>query len=187
MATIKATEVLVVDDSVTDAELTLHALRMGENTPHATWLSSAEEALFYMFRARQYANCELALPDLVLLDVDMPGIGGVGALARLKRDPRTKAVPIVMLSSREDAATIQRCYDLGANSYLVKPVAAIDYFQAIAGAARYWLALNARLEHGVETSQRARRGMANHSGPTRSDVDLAAPVSAQTGPVAHVR
>jgi two-component system, response regulator len=179
MATIEAAEILVVEDSVTDAELTLHALKMGESGPHATWLSSADEALFYMFRARQYANCELALPDLVLLDIDMPGIGGIGALGRLKRDPRTKAVPIVMLSSREDAATIRRCYGLGANSFLVKPVAAIDYFQAIAGVARYWLELNARLDHGVAIRAGARPAVDTHSVATRSHAGLVVPASKQ--------
>jgi two-component system, response regulator len=166
MMSIESAEVLVVDDSLADAELTIHALKIGDVTTRVTWLATAEEALFYMFRARQYANRELATPHLMLLDVHMPGIGGVGVLERLKHDPRTKHVPIVMLSSQQDRATIRRCYELGANSYLIKPVAAIDYFQTIAAVANYWLALNAHLDEGAAT-----RSAAQHApGITDSNV-----------------
>lgn len=162
--TIESADVLVVDDSSTDAELTIHALKVDESTPSMTWLSSAEEALFYMFRARQYADRDLSSPRLVLLDIEMPGIGGIGTLERLKRDPRTKAVPIVMLSSRQDAATIRKCYDLGANSYLVKPVAAIDYFHTIAAVTHYWLKLNACLNDDPATRRPSHAGAATRSG-----------------------
>lgn len=142
MKTIGSAEVLVIDDSPSDAELTIHALKIGEVTPKVTWLFTADEALFYMFRAKQYAHLEPALPHLVLLDVEMPGIGGIGVLERLKLDPRTRCVPIVMLSSRQDDATVRKCYGLGANSYLVRPVAAIEYFRQIVAVANYWLTLN---------------------------------------------
>lgn len=155
MTTITSAEVLIVDDSPTDAELTIHALKVAGVSPRVTWLSNAEDALFYMFRARQYATREPTSPHLLLLDVDMPGIGGIGVLERLKHDPKTKAVPIVMLSSRQDEATIRRCYELGANSYLVKPVAAIEYFRKVAEVAHYWLALNACVEEDAAIRPRA--------------------------------
>ena len=142
MGTLESSRVLLVDDSLTDAELTIHALKVRGHSPQVTWLSNAEEALLYMFRAGQYVNLDCGPPHLALLDVEMPGLGGIGVLERLKRDPRTREVPIVMLSAQHDRRTIRKCYELGANSYLVKPTAAIDYFQKIGAVAHYWLILN---------------------------------------------
>lgn len=139
---LESSRVLLIDDSLTDAELTIHALKVRGQAPQITWLSSAEEALSYMFRTGEYAELACGPPHLALLDVEMPGIGGIGVLERLKRDPRTKNVPIVMLSSQHDRLTIRKCFELGANSYLVKPTAAIDYFQKIGAVAHYWLTLN---------------------------------------------
>jgi len=145
MRSIESAEVLVVDDSLADAELTIHALKIGEFMPKVLWVPSADEALFYMFRARHYANREPAPPRLILLDVELAGIGGIGVLNRLKQAPRTRCVPIVMLSARADDAILRRCYELGANSCLVKPTAAVEYFQKIAAVASYWLMVNRHL------------------------------------------
>ncbi|MBL8266273.1 response regulator [Steroidobacter sp.] len=139
---LESSRVLLIDDSLTDAELTIHALKVRGLAPQITWLGNAEEALSYMFRTGEYAELACGPPHLVLLDVEMPGIGGIGVLERLKREPRTKTVPIVMLSSQYDRLTIRKCFELGANSYLVKPTAAIDYFQKISAVAHYWLTLN---------------------------------------------
>jgi CheY-like chemotaxis protein len=143
MKPIESAGVLLVDDSVTNAELTMHALKVNGVAPRITWLSDPEEALFYMFRTRNFAGRELALPRLVLLDIDMPGMGAIQVLERLKRDSRTKIVPIVMLGSRQDGTIVRRCFELGANSYLVRPVTAVDYFREIATVAQYWLTFNA--------------------------------------------
>jgi CheY-like chemotaxis protein len=143
MKPIESAGVLLVDDSVTNAELTMHALKVDGVSPRITWVCDPEEALFYMFRTQNFVGRELALPRLVLLDVDMPGMGGMQVLERLKRDPRTKIVPIVILSSRHDSTIVRRCFELGANSYLVKPITAVDYFREIATVAQYWLTFNA--------------------------------------------
>lgn len=141
-----------MDDSVTDAELTIHALKIGEVMPTAIWIASADEALLYMFRANPYGNRDPAPPRLILLDLEMPGIGGIGVLERLKQASQTHCVPIVMLSSLQDNAIIRKCYELGANSYLIKPAAAIEYFQMIAAVANYWLMMNRQFhEHAAHT------------------------------------
>lgn len=173
MQSIGSAEVLVVDDSLTDAELTIRALKIGEVMPNVIWISAAEEALLYMFRAKHYAQRDPASPRLILLDVEMPGIGGMGVLERLKQAPRTKCVPIVMLSSRQDVATIRKCYELGANSYIVKPVAAIEYFQNIAAVANYWLTINAHVREQAEIRPPAHLSR-SPSGPE-------APVKANSG------
>lgn len=153
MRSITSAEVLVVDDSLTDAELTIHALKIGEVMPTAIWIASADEALHYMFRAKHYANRDPASPRLILLDLEMPGIGGMGVLERVKQASSTKCVPIVMLSSLQDDLIIRRCYELGANSYLVKPAAAIEYFQLIAAVANYWLLANRNCHEPAATSR----------------------------------
>lgn len=168
MQPMESAEVLVVDDSLDDAELTVHALKIGEFMPKVLWIAGANEALLYMFRARHYANREPAPPRLILLDVDMAGIGGIGVLARLKQAPRTKCVPIVMLSSRQDDAALRKCYELGANSCLVKPAAAVEYFQKIAVVASYWLTVNRHLHEPILTSvsgddQSSRVGSKEHA------------------------
>lgn len=148
----KSPGVLVVDDLQTDAELTVHALNTCRAHPVVTWLSSQEEALLYMFRAGPYAGCKTALPKLVILNVEIPGIDGMRVLRQLKRDKRTACTPIAVLSSCDDAPIIRQCYELGANSYIVKPISAAAHFQKVAAAAQYWLELNA---HTVEpTSDR---------------------------------
>ena len=153
MRSITSAEVLVVDDSLTDAELTIHALKIGEVMPTAIWISSADDALLYLFRAKHYANRDPASPRLILLDLEMPGIGGMGVLERVKQASLTKCVPIVVLSSLQDDLIIRKCYELGANSYLVKPAAAIGYFQLIAAVANYWLMVNRNFHEHAATSR----------------------------------
>lgn len=131
--------VVVVDESVNDAELTVHALKTCRAHPRVTWLSTAEEALCYMLRSPDPEG-----PHLVLLGFELPGIDSISVLQRLKRDPLTVTTPVAMLSSCDDAAMIRKCYELGANSYIVKPISAAAYFQKIAAVAQYWLELNSR-------------------------------------------
>jgi two-component system response regulator len=141
--------VLVVDDSLTDAELTMHALKLDGQTPLITWLSAAHEALIYIVNAGKQKGARRARPDLVLLEVDITGMGGMQLLEQLKSDSRTSDIPVVMLSARRDRQTVRRCFELGANSYLTKPDVAIEYIQKIGALARYWLILNEPAESGT--------------------------------------
>lgn len=134
--------VLVVDDCINDAELTIHALKTCRAHPRVTWLSSADETLRYMIRSHGYPGREPDGLHLVLLAVELPGIDSISVLQRLKRDPFTVSTPIAMLSSCADAVMIRKCYQLGANSYIIKPISAAAYFQKIAAVAQYWLELN---------------------------------------------
>jgi CheY-like chemotaxis protein len=133
--------VLVVDDSINDAELTVHALKTCRAHPRVTWLCTAEESLGYMSRAHRSAGHEADVPHLVLLGVELAGVD-ISVLQRLRRDPLMVWTPIVVLSSCEDEVIIRKCYELGANSYIVRPMSAAALFQKIAAVAQYWLELN---------------------------------------------
>ncbi len=160
MSDVESSHVLLVDNSLTNAELTIYALKVRGRHPRVTWLTSAEETLRYMSRDSQYFEIQ-GMPQLLLLDVDLPGIGGIGVLQWLKGDARTKHVPIVMLSSCQNRPIIQKCYESGANSYVVKPAAVGDYLQRIEEIANYWLRVSEQIE--VESTLASGLSSANHS------------------------
>ena len=141
MSSSEPPSVLLVENSSTYAELTIHALGTCKARPVVTWLSSPRDAVLYIRRAKQYADRRHGLlPALVLFDIE---IAGVETVERIKHDPVTVCTPIVILGSRDDAVMIQKCLELGANSYIIRPVTAAAYFQTIAGVGDYWLELNA--------------------------------------------
>lgn len=150
MADVESSHVLLVDDSLTDGELTIYALKVRGRHPRVTWLVSAKEALLYMFREGHYSDRQ-GMPDLLLLDINMPGIGGIGVLQQLKCHPHTRRVPIVILSSSRDRCIVRQCYELGANGYVIKPAAPLDYFRTIGELANYWLRLNEQVEDEAAT------------------------------------
>jgi len=137
-------DILLVEDNSDDAELTIHALKkhnMGNNLFHVT---DGEEALEFIFATGQYAGKREVenAPKLVLLDIKMPKVNGIEVLQIIKSDPRTKNTPVVILTSSKEDPDIKQCYDLGANSYIVKPVNFDGFAKAIMNLGFYWLLLN---------------------------------------------
>ena len=135
-------EILLVEDNPLDAELTMTALKSGNVANKITWVKDGAEALEFVFREGEYAAREDVVPRLVLLDLKMPRVNGIEVLQAMKADERTRRIPIVVMTSSEEESDIARTYDLGVNSYVVKP---LD-FNALADVARkagyYWLAIN---------------------------------------------
>ena len=135
-------EILLVEDNPLDAELTIRALKKGGLANKLLWLKDGAQALDYVFRRGQYADREDVLPRLVLLDLKMPRVDGIEVLKAIKLDERTRRIPVVIMTSSQEERDVARSYDLGANSYVVKPVD----FGAFADIARqagcYWLAIN---------------------------------------------
>jgi len=137
-------EILLVEDNLDDAELTIHQLRkhnMANNLFHVT---DGEEALEFIFATGKYLtqNDGVNFPKLVLLDIKMPKVNGIQVLEKIKSDERTKNIPVVILTSSKEDPDIKGCYDLGANSYIVKPVNFEGFAQAIMNLGFYWLLLN---------------------------------------------
>jgi two-component system, response regulator len=134
--------ILLVEDNPLDAELTMRGLKDQKLANPITWVKDGEEALDYVFRRGAYAGRSDSGPRLILLDLKMPRVGGIEVTRALKSDDRTKRIPIVIMTSSKEEQDIADSYNLGANSYIVKP---LD-FEALAEVARhagyYWLAIN---------------------------------------------
>ncbi|HEY4154506.1 MAG TPA: response regulator [Puia sp.] len=137
-------EVLLVEDNLNDAELTIRELRKHHMANNLFHVKDGEEALDFIFGLGKYADSRdlLYRPKVVLLDIQMPKVNGIEVLQKVKADPRTKATPVVILTSSKEDPDIQKCYDLGANSYIVKPVNFESFAQAIKNLGFYWLLLN---------------------------------------------
>lgn len=135
-------EILLVEDNPLDAELTIRALKKGGLANKLLWLKDGEQALDYLFRRGPYAGRDDILPRLVLLDLKMPRVDGIEVLKAIKGDERTRRIPVVIMTSSQEEKDVAQSYELGVNSYVVKPVD----FGAFADIARqagfYWLAIN---------------------------------------------
>jgi two-component system response regulator len=137
-------DILLVEDNPDDAELTINELKAHKMANSLIHVSDGEEALDFIFATGRYAGRQDALhvPKLVLLDIKMPKVDGTEVLEKLKSDARTRIIPVVMLTSSKEDPDIRRCYELGANSYIVKPVNFEGFAQAIKNLGFYWLLLN---------------------------------------------
>ncbi len=136
-------EILLVEDNATDAELAFRSLR-GKGIRNEMFLvKDGEEALDFLFSRGDYADRDqVGRPKLVLLDLRLPKVDGIEVLRQIKADDRTRTIPVVILTSSRQDPDIQRCYDLGANSYIVKPVAFEKFGEAVSQLGFYWLLLN---------------------------------------------
>jgi len=137
-------EVLLVEDNITDAELTIRELKKHNMANNLVHVKNGEEALDFIFATGKFSGTRDVQfpPKVVLLDIQMPKVNGIEVLQKIKSDPRTRQMPVVILTSSKENPDIQRCYDLGANSYIVKPVNFEGFAQAIKNLGFYWLLLN---------------------------------------------
>jgi two-component system, response regulator len=135
-------EILLVEDNPDDAEMTLRALRKRNLANGIEWVKDGSEAIDYMFRRGAYATRANGNPRMILLDLKMPKMDGIDVLRILKIDPNTRSVPVVMLTSSNEENDIVRSYDLGVNSYIVKPVEFEKFVDEVSKLGIYWLAMN---------------------------------------------
>ena len=142
MLTKPSKHVLLVEDNDNDAELTLAMLKKCEPAIGVEVVRDGEEALDYLHRRGAYATRPQGDPVIVLLDLKMPKVTGVEVLREVKSDDKLKCIPVVMLTSSREAQDLRECYRLGANGYVVKPVDAKHFTQAITNIGAYWTATN---------------------------------------------
>jgi two-component system response regulator len=137
-------EILLVEDNIVDAELTIRELKKHNMANNLFHVKNGKDALDFIFGEGKYAGIKEVqhTPRLVLLDIQMPKLNGMEVLQRIKGDARTKSTPVVMLTSSKESPDIKKCYDLGANSYIVKPVNFESFADAIKNLGFYWLLLN---------------------------------------------
>jgi CheY-like chemotaxis protein len=136
-------EILFIEDSIDDAALTIRALTKSGFTNKLHHVMDGAEALDFIYCQGNYVSRNIKeYPKLILLDVKMPKVSGIQVLEKLKSDPDFKSIPVVMLTSSNEGPDIEKCFALGANSYIVKPVDSDNFFQAIKEIGLYWMILN---------------------------------------------
>ena len=141
-------EILLVEDNPNDVKLTLHAFKTANlaNTVHVA--RDGVEALDFLFGALPNDGKKaLVSPKLILLDLKLPRLDGHELLKRIKSDPRTRGIPVVMLTSSAQERDVMQSYEDGANSYIVKPVDFAQFTEAVRDLGKYWLVIN----HGQST------------------------------------
>lgn len=135
--------VLLIEDSEDDAELAQMALRQAGISEPIVVARDGEEALDYLFGGRDHDQPRpRSRPRLILLDIKLPKVDGFEVLRRIRQDPRTRALPVVMLSSSDVHEDIARAYELGVNSYVCKPVEFSAYSHAVTQLGTYWIHVN---------------------------------------------
>jgi len=138
-----AVDVLMVEDSDEDLQLALRSFRKANFEDRVHVVRDGAEALDYIFCQGQYSGRRIEdIPRVVLLDLKLPKVNGLEVLQRIKSDPRTKRIPVVLLTSSKEDSDVVAGYENGANSYIVKPVAFEGFAKAMQDLGMYWLLLN---------------------------------------------
>jgi len=136
-------EILLVEDNPADAELTLRALKKVHIANKIFLVNDGDEALDFLFARGKYTGREHSQnPKVILLDLKLPKISGLEVLQSIKSSEKLKSIPVVVLTSSKEDPDVRRCYDLGANSYVVKPVGFENFLKAVSELGLYWLLLN---------------------------------------------
>jgi two-component system response regulator len=139
-------EILLVEDSSADAEMTLRTLKKRGIANTVEWVRNGVEALDFLFCQNAYAGRPSGHPRMVLLDLKMPLMDGLQVLERMKSDPRTKTIPVVMMTSSREEGDLLTSYRLGVNSYVVKPVDFGDFADMVSQVGMYWMISNQTTE-----------------------------------------
>ena len=135
-------QILLVEDSAQDAELTQRALKRHHVANQVDWVRDGVEALEYLHCEGAWSARPGGPPKLVLLDMKMPRMDGLQVLERLKGDPKTRAIPVVMLTSSREESDLVESYALGVNSYIVKPVDFEQFAEVVSQVGMYWVLAN---------------------------------------------
>ena len=136
-------EILLVEDNLNDAELTRRALLKGKIANKVIHLKDGSEALDFLFGTGEFAGRDINnKPKVILLDLKMPKVNGIEVLTKIKSNELTKKIPVVVLTSSKEHPDIERSYELGANSYIVKPVEFDGFMKAISELGFYWMVMN---------------------------------------------
>jgi two-component system response regulator len=143
MTDTEAVDILLVEDNPQDAELTIRALKKSNLANRLITVEDGAEALDFLFCRGKYATRDNGRPPrVVLLDLKLPKVSGLEVLRALKQDEKTRAIPVVIVTSSREDPDIKTAYSLGANSYVVKPVDFDAFAEAVSSLGLYWLLVN---------------------------------------------
>ncbi|CAN2039921.1 Response regulator Rcp1 [Candidatus Magnetomoraceae bacterium gMMP-15] len=135
-------DILMVEDNPLDEELALISLKDNNIVNNIHVVRDGEEAINFIFRKGKYAERHSCNPKLILLDLKLPKINGIEVLKAIRSDPSTKSIPVVVLTSSQLEKDIKECYELGVNSYIVKPVDFEQFTKVVSNMGFYWLLIN---------------------------------------------
>ncbi len=140
---IHSVDILLVEDSASDAEMTISALKENNLSNKLLHVRDGAEALDFIFAQGEFSARSVEdKPRVILLDLKMPKVNGIEVLEAVRADERTKTIPIVILTSSKEDPDIKKCYALGANSYVVKPVEFDEFQKAISRLGLFWTITN---------------------------------------------
>ena len=139
---IELKKILLVEDNPNDIELTLEALEEQNLANRVIVLNDGVEVMDYLSYKGPYSNREKENPAVILLDIKMPRMDGIEVLQAIKNNQELKAIPVVMLTSSREEPDLKKCYELGVNAYVVKPVNFKDFFEAVKNLGVFWAVLN---------------------------------------------
>lgn len=143
MDNINEVEILLVEDNKTDAELAIHALKKVKLANHLIHVKDGVEALEFLFGKGKYAaRISKGNPKVILLDIKMPRLDGIEVLKQIRGNPSTKRIPVVIMTSSKEEHDIIRSYELGVNSFIVKPVDFNSFSKAVSELGMYWVLMN---------------------------------------------
>lgn len=135
-------EILLVEDNPNDVELTLHALKRNNLANDIAVVRDGAEAIGFLFGEGEHAGEGLAHPKVILLDLKLPLVDGIEVLKKVRGDDRTRTFPIVVLTSSQEERDLVEAYQLGVNSYIVKPLDFAQFTESVREIGMYWLLLN---------------------------------------------
>ena len=136
-------EILLVEDNARDLELTMRALSKHKLANRVTAVRDGAEALDFVFARGSYAHRSVDnTPTVIFLDLKLPKVDGIDVLREIKADPRTRSIPVVVVTSSAEEKDVVETYRLGVNSYVVKPIDFDSFIKTVADLGFYWLAVN---------------------------------------------
>jgi two-component system response regulator len=136
-------QILLVEDNSSDAEMTINALKKNNLANKLLHVKDGAAALDFIFGEGDFSDREIEnKPKVILLDLKMPKVNGIEVLLKIREDVRTKTIPVVMLTSSREDPDIKKCYELGVNSYVVKPLEFDEFQKAISEVGLYWMIVN---------------------------------------------
>jgi two-component system response regulator len=135
-------DILLAEDSATDAEMTIRALRKRGLANNLTWVKDGREALDFLQHSGEFAGRPDKNPKLILLDIKMPRVDGIEVLQYIMGNERLRTIPVVMLTSSAEEKDIVQSYNIGASSYIVKPVDTDEFNRVVTEAGLYWMLVN---------------------------------------------
>lgn len=139
----KIIEILLVEDDKNDAELAIRSLDKNNVSNNIVWVKDGEEAVDFLLGNGDYSGRNISnQPKIVLLDLKLPKLDGIEVLQKIRENKLTRKLPVVMLTSSKEEKDVVKSYDLGVNSYIVKPLDFDDFAKAISDIGMYWVVMN---------------------------------------------